>query len=429
MNAGLRIHRGVSFALRVCPACALPALSLASYPNTTMHNAQFLPFRKAMPWVSFVALMFGVNYMSRTILSPILVPLELDMHIGHALGTRLLIFQALGFSIAQLLCGFCLARVRPYQMVAISLMATGLSLMGNLFVSSYWQVALCFASIGFASGFYFPAAMATMASLVPTKNWGKAIAIHELAPNTSFILLPLIGQALLAYTDWRGVCAALGGTMVILGMAFLLFAHGGREYTIKPSFAGCKGLLTNRYTWIVTMLVTIGIIGEFPTFSVLPAYFATELGMPLDKASHMLSLTRLLCPVAAICGGFLADRFPPITITRTYLFLQGICLILMSNDNVTLVLIATCLQSTLTGLAFPSIFKIVAIVFPMEEQPLLFSLTLPLAAFIGTGAAPQMLGYCGDSVGFGFGFIVLGIVNICCLFPLRGIPQSFGKFM
>ncbi|MFI3271663.1 MAG: MFS transporter [Pseudomonadota bacterium] len=373
--------------------------------------------------------MFGVNYMSRTILSPILVPLELDLHIGHALGTRLLIFQALGFSIAQLLCGFWLARVRPYQMVALSIVTTGLSLMGNLFVTSYWQVALCFAAIGFTSGLYFPAAMATMASLVPTKNWGKAIAIHELAPNSSFILLPILAQALMAYTDWRGVCAALGGAMVILGIAFGLLARGGREYAMKPSFAGCKGLLSNRYTWIVTMLVTIGIIGEFSTFSVLPAYFATELGISLEKASHLLSMTRLLCPVAAICGGFLADRFTPISIARIYLLLQGICLALMSSDNITIVLIATCMQASFTGIAFPSIFKIIAIVFPMAEQPLLFSLTLPIAAFLGTGAVPQMLGYCGDTVGFATGFIILGIVNICCLFALRSIPKSFGKSM
>lgn len=387
----------------------------------------FLPFRQAMPWVSFIALMFGVNYMSRTILSPLLVPLELDLGIGHALGTRLLIFQAAGFSIAQLFCGFWLARIKPYRMVSMSIVTTGISLICNLYVSSYWQVSICFAMVGFTSGLYFPAAMATMASLVPTKNWGKAIAIHELAPNTSFILLPLIAQALFAFTDWRGICAILGVALVICGIAFDLFARGGRDYAMKPSFAGCKGILFNKYTWIVTMLVTMGIIGEFSTFSVLPAYFATEFGMSLEKSSQILAMTRLLCPIAAICGGFLADRFTPISITRIYLFLQGLCLVAMNSEDINIVLVATCFQATFTGLAFPSIFKIVAITFPTEQQPLLFSLSIPLASFLGTGGMPQMLGYCGDTVGFGVGFIILGIINIACLIPLRNIPQSFGK--
>lgn len=394
-----------------------------------MQNAQFLPFRQVLPWVSFVSLMFVVNYTARTILSPILVPLEVDLNIGHALGTRLLVFQALGFSVAQFLCGFCLARIRPYQMVAFSIVTTGISLLCNLFVTSYWQISLCFVAIGFTAGLYFPAAMATMASLVPTKNWGKAVAIHEFAPNTCFILVPLIAPILLAYTDWRGVCAVVGGTMVIFGIAFGLFARGGRDYAMTPSLAGCKDIVTNRYTWIVTMLVSIGIIGEFPTFSVLPAYFATELGLSLQNSSHLLAMTRFFCPVAAICGGFVADRFAPIIIIRSYLLLQGICLIIMSSDNIYIVLIATCLQSTATGLAFPSIFKMIALIFPIEEQPLLFSLTIPLAAFLGTGVAPQMLGYCGDSVGFGTGFIILGVFNICCLLPLRNIPATFGKIV
>ena len=38
-----------------------------------------LPFRKALPWTAFVALLFLLNYMSRSTLTPLLVPLERDL--------------------------------------------------------------------------------------------------------------------------------------------------------------------------------------------------------------------------------------------------------------------------------------------------------------------------------------------------------------
>ena len=38
-----------------------------------------MPFRTALPWAGFVALLFLLNYMSRSTLTPLLVSIEKDL--------------------------------------------------------------------------------------------------------------------------------------------------------------------------------------------------------------------------------------------------------------------------------------------------------------------------------------------------------------
>ena len=57
-----------------------------------------MPFRKACPWVFFVALAFLMNYIGRSILGPLLSPIERDMGINHGQATGLFMFHAAAFT-------------------------------------------------------------------------------------------------------------------------------------------------------------------------------------------------------------------------------------------------------------------------------------------------------------------------------------------
>jgi NNP family nitrate/nitrite transporter-like MFS transporter len=52
--------------------------------------------------------------------------------------------------------------------------------------TTLWLIQCGLVVLGFAAGFYLPSAIATITSLVDKRHWGKAIAIHELAPNLAF---------------------------------------------------------------------------------------------------------------------------------------------------------------------------------------------------------------------------------------------------
>lgn len=371
--------------------------------------------------------MFTFNFMARTALAPLMVPMEQGLGIGHTQATSLLLYQAIGFSSAQFLCGFLLSRVIPYKVVAFSVIATGLCLITIFFITTFLQATCLFLVFGLAAGLYFPASMATLSTLVAPQDWGKAVAAHELAPNTCFIILPILAQFALLHTDWRGVFGILGVAITIGGVAFFCWGRGGRSYAAPPSFNGCKEYFSNRITWIFMMLLAIGITGEFATFSVLPAHLIAEVGLSPERANHLVSMSRILSPFAAIAGGWAADKISSLLIIRSYLVLQGGALWLMASTSLSIAMVSITMQAALTAFSFPAMFKLLAMSFPAKKQPLIISLTIPVASFTGTGIIPSFLGYCGDTISFAFGFSVLAAVSALCVLPLFGVENYLAQ--
>lgn len=385
-----------------------------------------MPFRAALPWAGFVALLFLLNYMSRSTLTPLLVSIERDLHIGHAQATSLLLMQSAGFSAALALSGFLLSRFKPRQVAAVPLAAAGCVLLLMPFVQTLGQARAAFVAFGFGVGFYFPAGMATLSSLVYPKDWGKAVAIHELAPNTGFILIPLLAQAALLFTDWRGVFALMGGLMICTGAAFLLWGRGGNTRTDAPSFRGCGTLLRNPASWVVALLLTVSMIGEFSIYSVLQIFLVSGVHFSPQEANFALSASRLAMPLVVIAAGWAADVYNARRIVSLCFLLHAValCLMSVSADVSRLpVLAGVILQAASMAFVFPPLFKVFSQSFAANEQPILLSVSMPLAGLVSAGGVPYFIGYCGEYHTFGLAFLViagLSVASAIAVFALRG---------
>lgn len=374
-----------------------------------------LPFRAALPWTAFVAVLFLLNYMSRSTLTPLLVALETDLGVGHSQATSLLLMQSAGFCLALAICGFLLSRIRPRNMLVLSLLIPGCALLTMPLVTSLNETRMVFLVFGIGAGVYFPAGIATLSSLVYPKDWGKAVAVHELAPNTGFILIPLLAQAALLFTDWRGTFAGMGVLMICTSMVFFVWGRGGYAYATPPSFRGCRELIRNPASWVVVLLLTVSMVGEFSIFSILQLFLVNEVDFAPDKANLMLSLSRLATPVAVILGGWAADRFNAWRIIRVCFAFHAVALCLMAlnpADERTFVLIGVLLQALSIAFLFPAIFKAFAACYAVDQQPLLISLSMPIAGLISAGGVPLFLGYCGEYLTFGVGFLVIAVLSI-----------------
>ena len=385
-----------------------------------------MPFRTAMPWAGFVALLFLLNYMSRSTLTPLLVSIERDLHVGHAQATSLLLMQSAGFSAALALSGFLLSRFRPRRVAAVPLALAGCVLLLMPFVQTLGQARAAFVAFGFGVGFYFPAGMATLSSLVYPKDWGKAVAIHELAPNTGFILIPLLAQTALLFTDWRGVFALMGGLMICTGAAFLLWGRGGNTRTDPPSFRGCGVLLRNPASWAVALLLTVSMIGEFSIYSVLQIFLVSAVHFGPQEANLALSASRLAMPLVVIAAGWAADVYDARRIVSLCFLLHAaaLCLMSVSADVSRLPALAgVLLQAASMAFVFPPLFKVFAQSFAANEQPILLSVSMPLAGLVSAGAVPYFIGYCGEYHTFGLAFLViagLSTLSALAVFVLRG---------
>lgn len=373
------------------------------------------PFRQALPWTAFVALLFWLSYSARGTLSPLLVSVEADLRIGHASSTSLLLMQSLGFSVSLLLCGFMLSRVRPAHMAAFSIITSGLILLMMPLVQTLAQARIVFFVFGFTSGFYFPSGMATLSSLVHPQDWGKAVAVHELAPNVAFIFIPLIVQAALLFTVWQGVFATLGATMVGVGLSFLRFGRGGSSYSAPPSFNGIHAMLRDPAVWAIMALLAIVTIGEFSIFSILQIFLVNSLTLAPDTANIAIAATRLGTPIAVIIGGLLADKHNVYRVLYAGLLVHALALGLMCLPFVPVVLLACGLQAMSIAALFPSIFKAMAHAFSADRQPVLMSLSMPLAGIISAGLVPLFLGWCGQYLSFSVGLACVAVASLLSL--------------
>ena len=293
--------------------------------------------------------------------------------------------QSAGFSSALAASGFLLSRFKPRQIATIPLAIAGGILLLMPLVHTLGQARLVFIAFGLGVGFYFPAGMATLSSLVFPKDWGKAVAIHELAPNTGFILIPLLAQAGLMFTDWRGVFAIMGVLMICTAGAFLLWGRGGNTRTDAPSFKGCGVLLKNPASWIVALLMAVSMIGEFSIYSILQIFLVSAAGFGPEEANLGLSISRLAMPVIVIAAGWAADRFNAKRTVSACFLLHAVALCLMSVDASVSRIPALCgvfLQAASMAFVFPPLFKVFAQCFSADEQPILLSLTMPLAGLI-----------------------------------------------
>ncbi len=367
-------------------------------------------FSRVLPWVSFVALLFLLNYLDRAMFGPMLPYLEREFSINHAESTRLLLYTSLGYSASLVVSGFVAARVRPRIMAGGSLVVCGGVMLGLASTHSLDVIALCMALLGAAAGQYFNGGLSTMRGLVAPSQWSKAIAVHEIGPNGSFILGPLLAGAAADSFGWRGVTTGMGWLSLAVGVLFLLFAKGGHERSAPVSFAGVGRLVRSPRLWLCTWLMSLAIAGEFAPYSVLTLHLTDERGMSAEGAAFLLAVSRLASPVAVLCGGWVTTRLGTRRTLVFCLWCYALGMCFMAMPPLPVMYAGLFLQPMMTAMLFPPIFTMLAEFFPPTEQPVILSIVMPLASFFGVGMMPYILGIWGDFVSFNAGFLMMGLL-------------------
>lgn len=380
----------------------------------------FMPFRKACPWVFFVALAFLMNYIGRSILGPLLSPIERDMGINHGQATGLFMFHAAAFTGAMVCAGILVRMVPARRMVSCSLMAQGAILAAFTFTQTLSATRCLFFFLGAAAGFYFPGAVACLGTLVQRKDWGKAMGIHELAPSLAFICLPLIVSFCFGFTGWRGVMLLVGITIFTVGLLFFLFGKGG-ETPANPEGpdTGIKKLFFKKHTILLMSLLATGVAAEYVPFAIGSLYLVEDMRFSLSEANHFLAAIRVICPLLAFVGGIAADRFSSARILFLTLSLSAACLfVLVLPSTGAPVPLSVCLamlaaQAMLIAFLFPPLFKYMTEFIPQKSMPAYIAVLMPPCSLIGNGLIPALHGQVGEHFSFGAGFII--IVALCAL--------------
>ncbi|MEA3231146.1 MAG: MFS transporter, partial [Thermodesulfobacteriota bacterium] len=276
---------------------------------------------------------------------------------------------------------------------------------------------------GMAAGPYIPSGIATLTALTTSRHWGKAIAIHELAPNLGFIVAPLAVEAILLKFSWRAVFVLLSLIAFILGIVFARFGRGGEFKGQFPNIASVKAILSNSAFWIMVVLFSLGISGTLGIFTMLPLYLVSEHGFERNWANTLIAISRIAGLGIVFFGGWATDRFGPKRILRGVFILSGILTMLLGLTSKSWIAVIIVLQPIVAVCFFPAGLAALSMITSPKERNIAVSLTVPLAFLFGGGAIPAMIGFIGD-----LGFFALGVGLVGGLILTGAILPGYLKF-
>ncbi len=262
--------------------------------------------------------------------------------------------------------------------------------------------------IGMAAGLYLPSGLATLTAIIAPRHWGKALAIHELGPNLSFVAAPLLAEALLIRFSSRSGFVLLGVVSLLLAVLFIRFGRGGEFRGQAPSFSSIRDLLSKPVFWILVILFSLGISGTLGLYTMLPLYLVTEHGIERNRANSLIAFSRVAGLIMTFVGGWLTDRFGSQRVLMIVFFLTGSMTFCIGIAPKEWLAIPVFLQPMLAVNFFPAGLAALSLVSTEKERNIVVSFTVPIAFLIGGGAVPTLIGFMGDISTFALGIMLVG---------------------
>jgi NNP family nitrate/nitrite transporter-like MFS transporter len=351
---------------------------------------------------------FLLNFISRIILGPLMPTIEEDLKLSHGQAGSLFLLMSVGYCVVISGSGFVSARLTHRKTVCLSAVSIGCALLFASFGRSLWSIRFALVLVGMGAGLYLPSGVATITSLVRSKDWGKAIAVHELAPNLGFVVAPFLAEILVGWVSWRGLLALLGIGCLISGAVFFRFGKAGDFPGTAPSARALRVLTTEADFWIMMVLFSLGVGSSLGIYAMLPLYLVAERGLHLGWANTLVALSRVSALGMAFVAGWASDRLGPKWAMGAVFFLTGSLTVLLGLVPESWVVALVFLQPLFAVCFFPAAFSALSRVGPAGVRNVTLSLTVPFSFLLGGGAIPAGIGLLGEMGAFPLAIALVG---------------------
>jgi len=367
---------------------------------------------------------FFLNFIARIILAPLMPTIEMDLGIGHAEAGSLFLLISLGYFTSLMGSGFFSSQFTHRKTIIFSSLFLGITLIAVSFSDTLWEIRVGCIIVGLAAGLYLPSGISTLTSLVRSKDWGKAIAIHELAPNLGYLAAPLISEALLIWFTWRNILALFGLASLFVGLTFARFGKGGDFPGEPPSPSNVKSLLREPSFWVMIVFFSLGISGSLGIYTMLPLYLVSERGMTQSWANYLVALSRISGFGVVFFSGMLTDKLGPKVALGGVLLFTGFLSLLLGIVPGSWIVLIIFLQPLIAVCFFPPGFAALSRIGPPQVRNISVSLTLPFGFLMGGGVIPIGIGLFGDTGNFNLGIALVGIIIMGGFILLRYLRFS-----
>jgi NNP family nitrate/nitrite transporter-like MFS transporter len=373
--------------------------------------------------ILFLASIFFLSHNGRSITGPLLPSLEFDLGLSHAQCGVLFVFLFLGYVVALLGSGFAAALIGHRRTIILSAVGVGVTLMAVAGSHSLWALRMGLITVGLASGLYPPSGIAVLTKLAKPAHWGRAIGIHDIAPNLSLVATPALAGILIHWTSWRGVYFLFGIIAILVGFAFARYGPSVAGRGQVPNLIVLKSLLGKPSLWVMCILFSLGAAGMIGVFNMLPLFLTSIHGFQASSANLIVGLSRVPGIGMALVAGWVTDRIGPRKAIAVVLACSGLLAALIGIESGTQLVVVIFLQAAVAPCFFPAGLAAVSKLFPFELRNLAIAVAVSFSSFVGSGLISGLMGLLADKGIFGTGLMLNGIM------VLAGVPTViFLKF-
>jgi NNP family nitrate/nitrite transporter-like MFS transporter len=366
------------------------------------------PFRANVGRILFISALFFLTFMGRFIFAPLMPTIEQELGITHGQAGSLFLMISLGFFVAQICSGFLSSRVNHKGALVLSTLGVGVAL-GIFSLSSFlWFIRACLILLGMAAGLHIPSAIATITAMVSNHDWGKALAVHQMAPPLSLVLCPLIANLMLDRFSWQVIVAFFGVVTLVVGLAFRRFGRCGEFPGDAPRPEVVKIVISMRSYWIMVVHFALAMGCSIGLYTMLPLFLVDERGLDMQWANTLLGLSRISGLFMPFVAGWLMGRMGEKKLIFVVMLLAGISTIMLGAVSGPWLIVLIFLQPAVLGCYFTAGFATLARIVQPNLRSVAASFAIPTAFLIGGGALPTAIGYMGQSYSFGLAIVLIG---------------------
>lgn len=271
--------------------------------------------------VLLLTFIFFTQFVVRQISGPLLPAMESDLDLSHTQSGLFILFTGTGFFLSQISAAFLTGRLGYRRCIMISLFGTAAAAALVGWLNSVWALYAGFLTLGLTGGLYVPSGIALITVMVRRQDWGKAMGIHELAPNLALILAPFLATLSVAAGSWRFGYFSLAAGLALLGLVYARLGVDAPQRPSPPDLQLIREIVTNPSFWCLGFLLSLAVGVETGVYSMVPLFLVNERSFDLADANRLLGLSRMPGLIMVLLSGWITDRLSP---SRTVIMALGL---------------------------------------------------------------------------------------------------------
>ncbi|MGD8367970.1 MAG: MFS transporter [Desulfobacterales bacterium] len=360
--------------------------------------------------VLMLTIIFFVHFMVRQMTGPLLPAMEADLGLTHTQGGFFVLLTGVGFCLSQVGAAFLAGSWGYRRCILVSLLGAAAASLALGLLEAVWALYLGFLALGVAGGIYVPSGISLITQIIRPSDWGKAMGLHELAPNLALISVPFLATAAVSIGSWRQGYLLLAAVLTVLGAVYAWQGIDAADRPVAPNLSRIRTIAASPRFWCLALLLSLAVGVETGVYAMTPLYLVNERAFGLAEANRLLGLSRIPGLFMVLLAGWITDRLGPSMAVIMALAVTGAAIVFLAIGPAYGVAPAVFVQAAASACLFPPILSMASAISTPESRTLTLSLSLAIAPVVGGGLLPAGIALAGDHGAFGAGMAATGIL-------------------